>query len=314
MKMLVGLLCLALSFASIASSGETKTFTYDGTQNSVELLLRGEKTHTEYRYEQRTTTCYRTEIVGYRTICTTNGGGYPGPGPRPGPRPQPGRTCYQQPIYRQIAYPCTQTIQIPYEVKDFDVDARVIVDVTNLTGLATAGEKFVVTLQGDDLSIQTVGSKKFFLMLTKQSNRANMSGSVKFIDALYAIELIESAPVLKALVMTNISLQKSVLSFGLGPISSRANIGFSLNVTHKKTLASDVVLFDRELDSSEVVINAGNAGTAADVNVQALGVTLKDGKYSLTAKSFFKANGVLMNKSQFGESLEASKTLLYKIR
>ncbi len=311
MKMLVGLLSLALSFASIASSGETKTFTYDGAQNSVELLLRGEKTHTEYRYETRTTVCYRTEIVGYRTVCTGSGPGYPGP--RPGPRPTPGRTCYQQPVYRQVGYPCSQTVQIPYEVKDFDVDARVIVDVTNLTGVATPGEKFVVTLQGDDLSIQTVGSKKFFLMLTKQSNRATMNGSVKFIDGLYAVELIEAAPVLKALTMTNISIENSVLSFGLGPVSSRANIGFALTVL-KKRIGSDTVLFDRELDSSEVIINASTAGSSADVNVKNLGVALNDGKYGLTAKAFFKANGTLMNKSQFGDSTETSRTLLYKIR
>lgn len=311
MKMFVGLLSLALSFASIASSGETKTFTYDGSQNSVELLLRGEKTHTEYRYEQRTTTCYRTEMVGYRTVCTTNGGGYPGP--RPGPRP--GQTCYQQPIYRQVAYPCTQTIQIPYEVKDFDVDSRVIVDVTNLTGVTTAGEKFVVTLHGDDLSIQTVGSKKFFLMLKKQDVRATMNGSVKFIDALYAVEMLEAAPVLKALTMTNITMKNPVLSFGLGPVASRANIGFSLNITHKKTLASDVVLFDRELDASEVLINASADGASvADVNIQSLGTTLRDGKFTLTAKAFFKAAGTLMNKSQFGDGLEASRTLLYKIK
>jgi hypothetical protein len=311
MKMLVGLLSLALSFASIASSGETKTFTYDGAQNSVELLLRGEKTHTEYRYETRTTVCYRTEIVGYRTVCTGSGPGYPGP--RPGPRPTPGRTCYQQPVYRQVGYPCSQTVQIPYEVKDFDVDARVIIDVTNLTGVSTPGEKFVVTLHGDNLSIQTVGSKKFFLMLAKESNRATMNGSVKFIDGLYAVELIEAAPVLKALTMTNISIENSVLSFGLGPVSSRANIGFALTVL-KKRIGSDTVLFDRELDSSEVVINASTAGASADVNVTNLGVALNDGKYGLTAKAFFKANGTLMNKSQFGDSIETSRTLLYTIR
>ena len=83
MKLVVGLLSLALSFSTLASSGESKSFTYDGSQDSVELILRGEKTHTEYRTETRTTTCYRTEIVGYRTICS--GGGYPGPGPRPYP-------------------------------------------------------------------------------------------------------------------------------------------------------------------------------------------------------------------------------------
>jgi hypothetical protein len=320
MKMFVGLLSLALSFVSIASSGETKTFTYDGTQNSIELLLKGEKTHTEYRYEQRTTTCYRTDMVGYRTVCSTNGGGYPGPrpgpgypGPRPGPRPG-GQNCYQQPIYRQVAYACTQTIQIPFEVKDYDVDARVIVDVANMTGVTTLGEKFVVTLQGDDLSITTVGSKKFFLVLSKQSNRGSMNGSVKFIDALYAVELVEAAPVLKALTMTNISIENSILSFIMGPVADRANIGFSLNVTHKKILASDVVLFDRELDASEVILKAGNAGTVADVNIQQLGVILNSGKYALTAKAFFKAAGSIMNESQFGDTLVASRTLLYKIR
>jgi len=309
MKMLVGLLSIALSFAAIASSGETKTFTYDGTQNSIELLLKGDKTHTEYRYENRNTICYRTEIVGYRTVCS--GGGYPGPGPRPGPRPP--QNCYSQPIYRNVSYPCVETVRIPYEVKDFDVDARVIVDVTNLTGVATSGEKFVVTLQGDDLSIQTVGSKKFFLMLKKQNVRANMNGSVKFIDGLYAVEMIESAPVLKALKMTNISMKNSVLSFGLGPVENRANVAFSLNIL-KKRIGSDDVLFDRELDSSEVAINANSTGSAADVNVQKLGVSIESGKYSLTAKAFFKADGALMNMTQFGDDLETSRTLIYKIR
>ena len=171
-----------------------------------------------------------------------------------------------------------------------------------------------MTLQGDDLSITTVGSKKFFLVLKKQDQLVNMNGSVKFIDAMYAVELIEAAPVLKALKMTNISMENSVLSFGMGPVENRANIGFSLSIVQKRALASDISLFNRDLDSSEVIINANNAGSAADVNVEKLGVKLNDGKYSLTAKAFFKAAGTLMNKSQFGDELETSKTLLYKIR
>jgi hypothetical protein len=308
MKMLVGLLFLAISFTSIASTGESKTFTYNGTQNSVELILRGEKTHTEYRYENRTVTCYRTEIVGYRTICT----GGPGPG-YPGPRPYP-RNCYQEPVYRQIAYPCTQTVQIPYEVKDFDVDARVLISVSNLSAASTPGENFIVNLQGDNLSIQTQGSKKFFLMLRKQDNRSRMSGNVKFIDANYSVELIEAAPVLKALNMTNISIENSVLNFNLGLVTTTKNIGFSLKVLKKKVFGDDIVLFDRELSLSEIIINANNSGSAADVNVEKLGVNLEEGKYSLTAKAFFKAEGTLMNQSQFSDLLETSKTLIYKIR
>jgi hypothetical protein len=318
MKMLVGLLSFALSFASLASTSESKVFNYDGSMNSVELLLKAEKTHTEHRTEYRQSTCQRTEIAGYRTVCTGSGPGYPGPRPGPGyPGPgYPGRSCYQQPIYRTVYYPCTITVDIPFEVKDFDVDARVIIDVTKLSTEMTPGEKFVVTLDGDALSITTVGSKKFLLMLTKQSNRATMNGSVKFMDALYAVELIEAAPILKALNLTKISMEKRILSFDMGPIENRANIAFSLKVLQKK-IGSDIVLFNRELDSSEIVIGATGTGetsaVAADINIEKLGVDLGDGKFSLTAKAFFKANGTLMNPSQFTD-LEASRTLLYKIR
>lgn len=310
MKMLIGVLSFALSFASIASSGETKTFTYDGTQNSIELVLKGEKTHTEYRSETRQTICYRT-ITTFRTICT---GGY-GPG-RPGPgRPGPGRQCYQQPYYQQVSYPCTQVVQVPYEVRDYDVQANVLVDVTNLTGVATPGEKFVVTLLGDTVSFTAVGSKKFFLNLKKQDLRDRMAGSLKLIDGLFAVEMIEAAPILKSLQMTNITLKEKVLTFKIGPVTNAANIGFSLNVTQKRALASDIVLFDRDLDASEVVLNTEASGnSAAGVNVEKLGVTLNDGKYSLTAKAFYKAEGTLLNRAQFGDDLDASRTLIYKIR
>jgi hypothetical protein len=310
MKLVVGLLSLALSFSTLASSGESKTFTYDGSQDSVELILRGEKTHTEYRTEVRTTTCFRTEIVGYRTIC--NGGGYPGPGPRP--YPGGGRNCWREPVYRQVAYPCQQTVQIPYEVKDFDVDARVILDVSKISMEATPGESFTVSLLGDTLSLAANGSKKFFLVLNKQAIRSRMNGTMKFMDALYSVELIESVPVLKALKMTDISLANDVLTFGLGPVNNNPNIAFSLNIEKKKLFGSDEVLFDRELTATEIVIKASNTGSAADVNIDRLGVSLEDGKYSLTAKAYFKAKGSLLNASQYGDDLEASKTLVYKIR
>lgn len=310
MKLVVGLLSLALSFSTLASSGESKTFTYDGSQDSVELILRGEKTHTEYRTEVRTTTCFRTEIVGYRTIC--NGGGYPGPGPRP--YPGGGRNCWREPVYRQVAYPCQQTVQIPYEVKDFDVDARVMLDVSKISMEATPGESFTVSLLGDTLSLTANGSKKFFLVLNKQDIRSRMNGTMKFMDALYSVELIESVPVLKALKMTDISLANDVLTFGLGPVNNNPNIAFSLNIEKKKLFGSDEVLFDRELTATEIVIKASNTGSAADVNIDRLGVSLEDGKYSLTAKAYFKAKGSLLNASQYGDDLEASKTLVYKIR
>lgn len=308
MKILVGLFSIALSFSALASTVDTKTFVYDGSQDSIELILNTEKTHTEYTIQDVQTTCYRQEIVGYRSVCT--GGYYPHPGPRPGRYPYPGgiRSCYQQPIYRSVAYPCVQTVRTPYEVKDYDVNARVIVDVTNFSGVATPGEKIKVTLNGENLFFNVVGSKKFFIVKKEQNVRGILSGSVKSIDALLAVELVEAAPVLKAIKLSNISMSKGVLTLGMGEVKNTDNIGFSLKVSKVKTLGSDTVLFDRELTSEEVVVN----GSKAEINVDNL-TEVSDGKFNLTAKAFAKFDGTLMNDGDFDE-LTSSRTLIYKIR
>ena len=325
MKMLVGLFTVALSFSAVASSVDTKTFVYDGSQNSVELILRAEKTHTEYRTEDQRTTCYRNEVVGHTTICTggTYGPGYPRPYPGPhyprrGPGyPYPGphypRQCHTQPVIRSVPYSCIQTVRIPFEVKDYDVDARVIIDVTKISPEATSGETFKVTLNGDELSYSVVGSKKFFIVKKKQDVRSTMNGSVKMIDGVLAAELIEAAPVLKAIKMTDISIENDVLNFGIGKVETRANLGFSLKVVKVKTFGSDTVILDRDLATSEVEVTTTAAGSAAGVNVSKLGVELSNGKYSLTAKAFAKFDGKLMNGSDY-EELSASRTLIYKIR
>lgn len=320
MKMALGLLSFALSFSALASTIDTKTFTYDGSVNSVELLLKTEKTHTEYRVEQRQSTCYRQEIAGYRTVCT--GGGYYGPGPiggyrgpgRPYPGPGPVRSCWSEPMYRTVPYSCIQTVNTPFEVKDFDVDARVIVDVTKVSPEATPGETFKVTLNGDVLSFDVAASRKFFVVKKQQANRSSMNGNVKMIDGLLAAELIEAAPILKAIKMTDISVENGLLNFNIGPVASMDNLGFSLKVVKVKTFGSDTNLLDRELLASEIEVKAASEGAStAGVDVSKLGVKLEDGKFSITAKAFAKFNGNLMNSAQF-EELTASRTLIYKVR
>lgn len=294
MKMLSALVMLVLSMSVFASS-ETKTFYYDGSQDSIEMVLRAEKTHTEYRYEQRHTICYRQDVY-YTTHCTST--------------PQGHRVCRQVPHYRTVSYPCIQTVRVAYEVKDYDVEANVNLDVakTNIP----AGETFKVTLDGDSIHLSAIGSKKFFIMLKKQNVQSTMTGSVKLIDASYSAELVEAAPVMKALEMTNISVKDSILSFKMGPVAVRDLIGFHVTVKKAPILGGDTVLFDRELASSEIQLNAQGAGSVADVNIQRLGVEMTSGRHTLTATAFFKHTGTILNASQF-EKTEASRTLIYKL-
>lgn len=291
MKMIIGLLSLAASLTAFGSSVETKTFFYDGTRQSVELLFQGEKTHTEYRLERRQTICYREQYMGNRTVCT-GGGSSP-------------RYCTSHPVYQTVAYPCSETVSVPYEVHDYYVDARVIVDVTNLTGLATPGETIKVTLNGDYLSFSALGSKKFFVTTKKKSVETGFNGQVKMIDALLAVELQEAAPLISALKMDDLSVNGNFLKFSTNKMN---NIGLNLKIERKK-LFGDEMVFDRDLTEEEVQIN----GDEAEVNFLRLGFELSKGKYEITATSMVKFDGDILNKDQFS-GLSTSKKLVYRVK
>jgi hypothetical protein len=136
---------------------------------------------------------------------------------------------------------------------------------------------------------------------------------VKMIDAFFRLDLIEAQPVIKALTMTNISLKDSILSFTTGPVAVRNVIGFNLNVEKAPLLGSDTVLFNRELAASEIALNSQETSSVATVDLQKLGVKLESGRHTITAKTFFKYQGKILNASQF-ETTEASRTLVYKVR
>lgn len=296
MKTLTAILLALFAIGALASS-ETRSFFFDGSQSDVQMSLRSEETHTEYRWEQIRTICYRQEVY-YRTQCRNT--------------PQ-GRVCQTVPYYRTISYTCIQTVQVPYEVKDYDVEATVDLKVTNTTALP-AGENFKVTLDEDRLSLAATSTgKRFFIILKDQRISSSINGTLKLIDASYTAELVEASPIVKALDVTNISIKDSLLSFKMGPVSVRSAIGFRLTVKKAPVLGSDTVLFDRELAKSEIQLSTAEQSSAANVDIEKLGVELSSGRHTLTATAFFKYVGTIINSSDF-ERTEASRTLIYKIR
>lgn len=323
MRYLAVLLFISIADYSWSAAKDEKTFLYDGSRDSVELILKTEKYHTEYRVEEVPATCTRKEVAGYRSVCTGSnypGGYYPGPyhpAPHfPGRRHYPvpyTRTCYTEPYYRYVPYACTDTSRLPYQVKDFDVETRAIVDVTNLSQVANPNEKFEVSVVGDEPAFRVVGSKKFFVIKKKQDIRSTMVGSVKMIDALYVAELVEAAPILSALKMTNIAIVDSALKFKLGTVADTKNLSFKLTIVKERFLGSDKTILERELLASEVDVQNLGGESEASVDLNKLGVKLEDGKFSITAKVSPKFDGSLMNLSQFSD-LDASRTLIYKVR
>jgi hypothetical protein len=295
--------------ASFASDGETREIVFTGANNSEMVTLQGEETHTEYRTETRVSTCYRTEVVGYRTVCT--GGGYPGPRPYPYPGP---RNCYRQPIYRQLPYTCYQQVQVPYEVHDFDTVANVQINFGALPEGINANETIKLVLDGSLLTISAEGSKNLILELNKEDVKTSVNGNVKTIDANYEIGLTNAGLILSALSDMNASINYNVLTYDLGTLGKGLNIGHNLKILKVRPLLSDIIMFDRDLNSSELAVTARGERTEYVVDFKKIGTELYNGKFSVNIKSYYKAKGKVLNTADFGDNLEATKTIIYKIR
>jgi hypothetical protein len=292
MKFFIAILMLLLSLSGFAGVG---TFNYDGSQSSTQMNLSSEEWHTEYRYETRRTICYRQE-VHYRTICR--------------PLPNGGHSCTNYPEYRTVSYPCTQTVRVAYQVKDYDVDANVIINVKRSSDV-NADENFRVSLQGNDLSLSASGSRNYLIILKDKKVSTSISGSVKFIDAIYTVELVDAFQVVNALNLTNISLKDSVLNFNMGPVEARQFVGFKIEVKKAPVIGSSTVLFNRELSPSEVELSAEGEGTLGTVLLNKLGVKIGSGRHTVSVNTFFKIKGSILNSSQF-EKLESVRTLIIK--
>lgn len=313
-KLIVASFTLALSFASFATS--TTTFFYNGSNATFNDVLNGEESHTEYRYESRPSTCYRNEIAGYRTVCTGGGyygGGYYGPrGPRGGyygPGIGYGRSCFNEPFYRTVAYSCNETVKIPYTVKDFDVVANINVNVINNSEKAAA-ETITVNLEKSGLvSLKANGSKNFLVVLKNKKEEVQTNGSVKSIEATYDVELVDAAA-LKALEVKDLNASFTAVTFKYGAADKNSLVATSLKIEKRRLLAKKKNLFDRELSKLEVAAN----GTEADVKFANLGLDLKKGRYVFTVKTEIKTDGKLLNAAQFGGQLVKTLELKKKIK
>jgi hypothetical protein len=317
MKIFIGLAFFSLSFGLLANADDSRTFVYDGSEDSKEFVIKTAKFHTEERKEEVINTCYKEVVAGHRSICSGTsmpGAYYPGPY-YPGPRRASGAyfgQCYSEPFYRKVPYSCKGEARTPFQVQDYQIEARFLVDVINLSGLSSSGETFTVSLEKEIPLFRANGSKKFFIIKKNEKIKSQMTGSLKMIDVQYVAELIEASPFLASVKMNSVEVLDSTLKVKLSASPFQKNIGFSVKVVQNK-LTSDKNIFEKELLENEFVITESSEAVEASVDLRKLGLSLNDGKFSITVKAIPKFDGSLLNFSQFYE-LYPSKTIVYKVR
>ncbi len=286
--------------SAFASTIESQTVFFDGSQAQEVLNLKTEKTRTEYREERVARTCYRTVVAGYRTVCR-----------RP-PPPQP-QQCWREAVYRTVPYTCYETIRVPYEVFENYVDANIAINYSQLPEGLNAAENITATLNGDLLTLRSNGSKKLIVELNSLQQNRRVEGNTILIDAVATLNFHDAIKVQSALKLTDAQIQKSVLSYNLGPIAG-INLQHNLKIVNNPRLGGNTTLFDGILDAGNLSREERGSTTAMTVKFEdVLGRTLSSGRYSITVSAEFKVGRAVLNAQEIG-SLSVDKTIVYSIR
>jgi hypothetical protein len=189
------------------------------------------------------------------------------------------QVCRDVPVYRQVAYACTQTIQVPYQVFDHTVDANVKINLANLPQGAIANEKFTVAIQKDDVVISVISSKNVLIYVDKTQN-VSVNGATKVIDANVQIKFADLLSLRNTMTaISQIKIENNNLSFSLGRAS---NLQFKtkLEIVQKK-LFKDKTLINRELAPFEVNTYNNNGQQFFSIDLARLGLTLKEKKHKI---------------------------------
>jgi hypothetical protein len=301
----ISLLAFLFSLSVFADTSDQKSFVYDGSFETLEVFLRSEKSHTEYRVENRPSTCYRPQIVGHRSICVGEGR-RSGPNPRPFPAP---RQCWSEPVIRTVPYSCIRPVNVEYQVKDYDVYAQVFVDIKNLSPQINPQETIFINLRGEILSVEAKGSKKFFILKNRFELSERRFRKTKEIRGRLDLALVDASPYVGALNISELRFNNGELSFrGQNWIHG---IGFKLKVEKLRFLASNKLIFERDLLSHEVTSTQRGEGVEHSLNLAQIAPSLGEGKYKINLVSFLQFNTPVINAEQF---LDESKNISIKTK
>lgn len=309
-----------------ADSGETKNFVFQG-QASVNLELRGEISHTEYRTETYPGTCYRSEFSHYETRCVNEpvticdqyveflvpGPSNPKPGgpggdddrppryPEPDPSPSEPRCrteyrqhCSQEAVYVDVPYSCTLTRQVPYTVKDADTLNHVLFNFAPVPSGLTLSDNFIVSASGSTVAISTQSNQVFYTLTKQQTQNSNNGGLVETTTTVnVAIDSIAAFNAAVSEGVTELTATTDGVSFIIGKVLRPELLIVNLHIKKSQFLGSKTMI-DRDMQANEITLTDVGNKTRVDIKNTALG--LKSGRtFKIRAKVRLNASGDVTN-------------------
>lgn len=286
----------ALTALSLTVTAQTQHITLDGNQNQLQAQLNGAVTRTEYRTEYRETTCSREVHDGYdqvcrwepgETVCHTVGGGQ-SCGLTPTGRvchdlpshrechTEPSRNvCHSEPRYRTEYYSCTKSVSVPYQVKLYDVQNNVVVNVANSANLpAGLQEVLALSLSSEAVSLSAARTTgKVLISATQSSQELSNNGQLKVINTIININMIDRLAAVGPFIggISEITGDINTLQVTTGPITDLSAIKIELIAKRDRFLASDKVVIQKVLTADDMELVTEGQRTLVKINFNKLG-------------------------------------------
>jgi hypothetical protein len=307
MKNLLLIMMMMISSYSFADTIDSQSVLVDGSQTVEELMLNTEKTRTEYRTVRVPSTCYRTEYrrrctrqpQNCRTICRNNrcrrvcsGGGQ--------------TICRNVPV--NVPYRCMRNETRAYEVHDYDVSTRAKLnfDLDDVSG--GANERFTITMNGEMDSLRVNGSKNYALLLDNKNRSEIRRQGVKDVELNYDVRLVKAKTITQTLGrgIQNVSLRNGILRFSVGKGFNTKDFTQNLKVYRSRRLATDVLLFDRNMMDNEMEVNVNGNTSEVSIDLASLGIQLPAKTRVIMSTSYNLGGAQLLNADEIKTEASAN--------
>jgi hypothetical protein len=256
MKSLLLALALITGLNAHASTIDGYSLPINGQQSVENFTLNAVQTRTEYRSETQANTCWRTVFAGYRQVCRQEPvtSCWPGPDGRQFCDTRWITQCYQEAQYRQEAYTCYQTVQIPYEVFNNYVRALVSVKLPNIpTGSSLPQQTCNIDFRLEGGSFSSYANCSEFIVIASRTSTESREDQTVIQDRKFDITLLDAktvtAPVRGGI--GEMRLEGQTLVFRTGDLTKNPNFSLKLFVERRKLLKGDETLINRNLAPGE---------------------------------------------------------------
>lgn len=223
------------------------------------------------------------------------------------------QVCADVPYYRSEDYSCTRSREVSHTELDYTLEAKVLMNFAEVAPAIGAKEKFTLSLNDTNLSIQLDSSKKLLVFADKTQD-VDSHGDVRTINAKVDVSFINLAEINLAIKdgIDDMAIdQNGILSFSVGVYGSKLKFKHALKIMQSK-FGKDTEILNKEIDSSLFTITNLNGKNLFSLNLVKLGVKLNNKKHKITIKS-----EVVLAKKPLNEAdipkLEVTKMIKIKL-